>query len=201
MADSKLNRRICEVCESEFLHSGTRKTCSDACLERSYEEQRAETSAYRRSRTKNCPECRRVFSWEDIEGITESAFDRRTCCSAECWQEHQRKETASRNSIDYHGVRLSIEDVCKLEQKDVQTIKRLMMKGSIPGAQWAEPELRAQHARPRPPSAPKDEMIKVRMTREQKDVIYAYAHWCGLNTGADLFMKLAYEEMRRRPKP
>lgn len=199
MADPRLHRLVCNVCETKFQHPTRRKTCSDACVEHQREEQRAATLESRRSRVKECPECRRVFTWEEM-GEGERQFEIRTCCSSECHRKHQKKETTARNSIDYHGVRLSIEDVCKLEQKSLQMIRLLMKKGAIPGGKWAEPELRAQVARRRPPSVPKDEMIKVRMMREQKDVIQAYARWRGMNTAAELLMMLAHQEMRLKPR-
>ena len=135
-------------------------------------------------------------------GEGEHQFEIRTCCSKECHRKHQKKETAARNSIVYQGVSLTIEDVCKLEQKGVQTIRLLMKEGSLPNARWAEPELRGRYGRPpSDPKPPRDEMIKVRMTEEQKVAIEAYARWRGMNNGAELLMMVVRQEMRLKPKP
>ena len=132
-----------------------------------------------------------------LEG--ESQFELRVCCSNKCSRKYHKKETTARNSIDYHGVRLSIEDVCKLEQKGCQTIRLLMKKDALPGAKWAEPELRTQRKREPPSHIVMDEVITIRTTQEHKDAVEAYAQWRGLKT-ADLVKMLVNEEMQRNPK-
>lgn len=197
MADPKLYPGVCTLCGSEFAHRTRRKTCSDACYTSALEAQRAETELTRRERIKECVECHRTFSWEEIGGA-EFQFDKRTCCTLDCFRIHQKKETAARNSIRYHGVRLSIEDVCKLERKSIEMIRRLMKTGSIPGAQWAEPELRAQ--RPMPKHVKFDDVITVRVTKEYKLRITAYAQARGWTTAGDLMKHLVNDEMQRNPK-
>lgn len=205
MTDRPLHHLVCDVCQTKFQHPTIRKTCSVECQKREREELQAAVVEKRRSLSKECPECHRVFTWEEMflvhPGEGKHQFEIRTHCSIECSRTYQKKETAARNSINYHGVRLLIEDVRKLEQKDIQTIRLLMKKGNLPGAQWAEPELRAQYARPaRLPGVPKDELIKVRVTCEQKDTIEAYARWRGATNGAEFLMMLVYQEMQRMPK-
>ena len=198
MADPRLHRLVCNVCETEFQHPTRRKTCSDDCRENKRKEQNAATLERRRLDVKECPECRRVFTREELlEG--EHQFKLRVCCSNKCSRKHQKKETRARNSIDYHGVRLSIEDVGTLEQKGLQTIRLLMKKDAIQGAKWAEPELRARRKREPPSHIVMDEVITIRTTQEHKDAVDAYAQWRGLKTG-DLVKMLVNEEMSRNPK-
>lgn len=189
---------VCDVCKEKFQHrERRRKTCS-ACRERERAKQRAAALEKRRLHVKECPECHRVFSREEmLEG--EGQFELRVCCSNKCSKKHQKKKTTARNSIAYHGVRLSIEDVCRLEQKDVQTIRLLMKKDAIPGAKWAEPKLRTRR-KPHPPPIVMDEVIKIRTTQEHADAVEAYAQWRGLKVG-DLVKMLVNEEMQRNPKP
>lgn len=196
MANARVFHLVCDVCKEEFQAPLRRKMCSDTCRERVREEQRAATLERRRLDVKECPECHRVFSREEkLEG--EDQFKQRVCCSNDCAREYQKKAKAARNSINYHGVRLLIEDVCKLEQKGLETLRDLMKKGALPGAKWAEPQLRKKRA---PPShITMEEVIKVRTTQEHKDAVDAYAQWRGMKT-ADLLKTLVNEEMSRNPK-
>lgn len=198
MANPRVYHLVCDVCKKEFQAPLRRKKCSADCRERERAEQWAATLERRRLHVKECPECHRVFSREEtLEG--EGQFELRVCCSNKCSRKHHKKETTARNSIDYHGVRLSIEDVCKLEQKGYQTIRLLMKKDVLPGAKWAEPELRARRVRPPPSFVEMEEVIKVRTTEEHKEAVEAYAQWRGIKV-ADLLKMLVNEEMARNPK-
>ncbi len=203
MASSRVYHLVCKVCKEKFQHPTKRATCTDECRWRGVREQHAELVRYRQSLTKTCPECRCVFSWEDKKEVTEGAFlTTVVCCSAECFRIYQRKETTARNSILYHGVKLTIEDVCALEQKSLQTVQALMRKKALPGAKWADPKRRKVRARQRSKRVrePRDQRVTVRLTREHLEELQAASQRSGAGLSdwaAGRLLECARQEARK----
>jgi len=193
-------------CKSKFQHPNRQKTwCSKECQKRYQQKRHAELVAYRQSFAKTCEECTRVFTWEDKKDSTEDAFLRKNCCSSKCSRKYQKKETAARNSIIYHGVKLTIEDVCVLEQKAPATIRELVQKKALPGARWAEPKLWKRFrrvGRPKKPPAPpvsKNEVVKARFTLEHMKEVQEAALRKGIalsEWAAMTLLKCARQEAR-----
>lgn len=202
MANSRVYHLVCDFCKSEFQAPSQRKTCSDKCRTAQRLERHEEMVSYRRSLIKTCKVCPRVFTWEDKKAVTEDVFDRMLCCSAECHRIYQKKETTERHSILYHGVKLTIEDVCALEQRSPQAIHALMQKKALPGAKWAAPKLRKIASRERTRQVRKDQRdqhVMVRVTEGHLKELQEAAQKSGIPISQWASMRLLECARGQRP--
>jgi predicted HicB family RNase H-like nuclease len=202
MPNSRVYHLVCDFCDEEFQAPSKKKHCSKECQKRSRQEQHEELVRYRQSLTNTCEECGRVFTWEDKKDVTESAFIHMICCSSACHRIYQEKETTERNSIVYHGVKLTIEDVCALEQKSLQTIHALMRKKALPGAKWADPKRRKAMTKQRSTwvRVRRDQIVAVRLTKEHLEELQGAAKksGAGLNDwAAGKLLECARQETRK----
>lgn len=202
MANPRVFHLVCDFCEKDFQAPSKKTYCSKECQTRSRQEQYEELVRYRRSLTNICKECGRVFTWEDKKEIAEGTFVSMLCCSSECHRIYQKKETAERNSILYHGVKLTIEDVCALEQRSLHTIQALMRKKALPGAKWADPKRRRVMARfmARRVVVRRDQVLTARFTKAHLEELQSAAQKSGTGLSdwaAGRLLECARQEARK----